>query len=170
MLAQSISFAMKTSSNSNFVFDTIDKYKNGIIMPSALTLRVEAVNSEWDLYVGSSTSAAGFWDVNNSYGNSGNSSVPVNILQARVFNVSNTALTGTSFFNLSDINNPTYLIGSNADDPAVLCTGQGTNVAGSYSSQPQCYTFKVDLKVTPGLNYRAGSYSLRVDFVLIQDL
>lgn len=170
LLAQSVSFAMKTSPNAGFVFDTIDKYRNGIILPAALTLKVESIGSEWDLYVGTNTSTGGFFDVINNYSSSGNSAVPVSVLQARVFNVSNTSLTGTSFFSLSDISNPVYLIGSAADDVAVTCNGQGTNIAGSYSSQPQCYTFKVDLKATPGLNYSAGSYSLRVDFVLIQDL
>jgi len=170
LLAQSVSFALKTSPNASFVFDTIDKYRSGIIIPSYLTLKVEATSTEWDLYVGTTTVTGGVFDVNSSYGTSGISAVPVNILQARVYNASNTSQTGTSFFSLSDISNPVYIIGSTANDAAIGCASSGTNIAGSYSSQPQCYTFKVDLKANPGLNYRAGSYALRVDFVLVQDL
>lgn len=169
LLGQSVSFALKTSPNQSFVFNTIDKYQKGIVLPSFLTLRVEAT-TEWDLYVGTTTIAGGFFDVNNSYGTSGNASIPVNILQARVYNSSNTSQTSTSFFNLSDLSNPVYVIGSAADNPAVACGSTNTNIAGSYTTQPQCYMFKVDLKATPGLNYRAGSYSLRVDFILVQDL
>lgn len=168
--AQSVSFALKTSPNINLVFDSIDKYRNGIVIPSFVTLKVETVGTEWDLYMGTTTNANGFFDVNTTYGTSGNSSVPVSILQARVYNASGTSQTGTSFFNLTDIATPVYLIGSTANDVAVNCSSSGTNVAGSYTTQPQCYSFKVDLKATPGLTYRAGSYSLRVDFVLIQDL
>lgn len=170
LLAQSVSFALKTSPNVSFVFDTIDKYNYGIVLPSFVTLKVETVGTEWDLYVGTTTTTGGVFDVNTTYGTSGISSIPVSILQARVYNASGTSQTGTSFFNLTDIATPVYLIGSAANDPAVACSGSGTNVAGSYTTQPQCYSFKVDLKATPGLNYKAGFYSLRVDFVLIQDL
>ena len=170
VLAQSVSFALKTSPNVSFVFDSIDKYKNGIVIPSFLTLKVETVGTEWDLYVGTSTTSSGFFDVNTAYGSSGIAAVPVNILKARAFNASGTSQTGTSFFDLTDIATPVYMIGSTANDVAVNCASAGTNVAGSYTTQPQCYSFKVDLKAAPGLNYKAGSYSLRVDFVLIQDL
>ncbi|MBC7912811.1 MAG: hypothetical protein H7Y07_01695 [Pyrinomonadaceae bacterium] len=170
LFAQSVSFALKTSPNANFVFDTINKYQNGITIPSLLTLKVEAVGTQWDLYVGTSTAVGGFFDINTAYGTSGISAVPVSILQARVSNASRTSPLNNSFFNLTDILVPQYLIGSSALDAAATCPALGTNTAGSYTSQPQCYTFKVDLKATPGLTYTAGSYSLRVDFVLMQDL
>jgi len=168
--AQSVSFALKTSPNIDFVFNTIEKYEQGIVMPSVLTLKVEAVSSEWDLYVGTTTITAGNFDLLNSYSTSGSAAIPVGILKARVYNTSNTSLTGTSFFNLTDIATPTYLIGSSSNDASANCGSTGTNVSGSYATQPQCYTFKVDLKATPGLTYRAGLYSLRVDFILVQDL
>jgi hypothetical protein len=168
--AQSVTFALKTSPNVGFTFDSIEKYKNGIILPSFVILRVESVGTEWDLYMGTTTVAGGFFDVNTTYGTSGNASLPVSILQARVSNASGTSQTGSSFFNLTDIATPTYLIGSAANDASVACGSAGANVAGTYTVQPQCYQFKVDLKATPGLTYRAGSYSARVDFILIQDL
>jgi hypothetical protein len=170
LTAQSVSFALKTTPSNSFIFDTIAKYQNGIILPNYLTLKVESTGTEWDLYVGATTSTGGIFDVNSVYGTSGNASIPVSILQARVTNTSNTSQTGSSFFNLTDIATPTYVIGTSADDAAIACGSTGANVAGSYTSQPQCYSFKVDLKATPGLTYKAGSYSLRVDFILVQDL
>jgi hypothetical protein len=168
--AQSVSFALKTSPSSTLTFDTFDKYQYGIVLPNFVTLKVETIGTEWDLYVGTTTTVAGVFDMNNSYGTTGSASIPVNILQARVYTTSNSTQTGTSFFNLNDIASPTYLIGSSANDAAITCGSVGTNVAGSYTSDPQCYNFKVDLKATPGLGYRAGSYSLRIDFILVQDL
>jgi hypothetical protein len=168
--AQSVSFALKTSPNVNLTFDSIEKYKNGIIVPNFLNLKVEAVATEWDLYVGTTTVTNGIFDTNYSYGTSGNPSVPVSVLQARVSNTSNTSQTGNTFFNLTDISNPVHLIGSNANDPTINCGSTGTNAPGSYTTQPQCYNFRVDLKANPGFDYKAGSYSLRIDFILIQDL
>jgi len=170
LAAQSVSFALKTTPNNSFIFDTIEKYQNGIILPNYLTLKVESVGTEWDLYVGTTTGTGGIFDINTAYGTSGNASIPVGILQARITNTSNTSQTGSSFFNLTDIATPTYVIGTSADDAAIACGSTGANAAGSYTSQPQCYSFKVDLKATPGLTYKAGSYSLRVDFILVQDL
>jgi len=168
--AQSVSFALKTSPSNSFVFDTFDKYKYGITQANFLNLKVEAVGTEWDLYIGSSTITSGYFDINTLYSTSGSSALPISILQARVHNTSNTTSTGTSFFNLTDISTPTYLIGSAADDATITCGTAGTNVAGSYTTQPQCYNFKVDIKASPGLTYRPGSYSLRIDFYIVQDL
>lgn len=170
LIAQSVSFALKTNPNTTITFNTFDKYQYGIVVPNFLSLKVEAVGTEWDLYVGTTSVSAGYFDLNNSYSTTGSAAIPVSILQARVHTTSNTSQTGTSFFGLTDIAAPTYLIGSSANDAAITCGTTGTNVAGSYISDPQCYNFKVDIKATPGLGYRSGSYSLRVDFILVQDL
>ena len=167
---QAVSLALKSSPNVNLQFDTMEKYRKGIILPAFLTLNVEATGTEWDLYVGTTTSINGFFDVISSYSTTGNTAIPVSILQARVHNSSNTSQTSTSFFNLSDLSNPVYVIGSAGNDVSIPCGTTGANGAGSYSSQPSCYSFKVDLKATPGFDYRAGLYSLRVDFILVQDL
>lgn len=170
LIAQTVNFALKTGPSVNFVFDSIDKYNNGIVIPSFLTLRVEA-GTKWDLYVGTNTSTGGFFDVNTSYSSTGISSIPVNVLQARISNASHTSPKDNVFFGLTDISNPEYLIGSPATDAASnVCPSSGTNTAGSYTTEPQCYTFKVDLKAKPGLGYRPGSYSLQIDFVIVPDL
>ena len=171
--AQSVNFDLKTSPNVDFVFNTIDKCVNGIIKPHALELNVNVTGAQWDLYIGSTTTVAGSWNVLSSYSTSGITPPPSNILQVRVYNGSNTPLTGGGFFPISDIGAPTYVIGSAGNDPAVNCADAipiGTNQPGDYSSDPSCYRFRVDLKLVPGLIYRPGFYSLRVDYVLIEDL
>ena len=173
LVAQSVNFDLKTSPNVDFTFNTIAKYVNGIIIPHALELNVNVTGVQWDLYIGTTTTAAGSWNVINSYSTTGITPPPTSILQARIYNSSNTPLTGGGFFPLSDIASPTYLIGSNANDPGVNCSDPspvGTNQPGSYTVDPGCYRFKVDLKLVPGMIYRPGLYTLRVDYVLIEDL
>ena len=171
--AQSGGFELTTSPNADFIFNTLEKYQNGIVIPHVLTLNVNVSGAQWDLYMGATTTTAGSWNVSATYSNVGISPPPVSILQARVYNLSNTQLTGGGFFPLTDVATPIYLIGSTANDPAVSCgdpVPTGTNVAGDYISSPSCYKFNVDLKVTPGFTYRPGFYTLRVDFYIIEDL
>lgn len=171
--AQSVSFDLKTSPNVDFIFNTMDKYENGIVIPHALELKVNVSGTQWDLYMGTTTTTAGSWNVTTTYSNVGISPLPVSLLEARVYNASNTQQTGGGFIPLSDVATPVYLIGSAGTDPGVNCgdaSPVGTNQPGDYITSPSCYKFNVDLKVTPGLTYRPGLYTLRVDFYLIEDL
>jgi len=171
--AQPVNFELTTGPNIDFTFNTIEKYINGIYVSHALDLNVNATGSEWDLYIGTTTTGPGIWNLVTSYSSTGNATPPVGLLQARVYNTSNTTITGTGFFPLTDIATPTYIIGSSADDPAVTCSDPspiGTNVIGDYLADPSCYKFRVDLKLVPGLTYKPGLYTLRVDFIVIPDL
>jgi hypothetical protein len=58
-------------------------------------------------------------------------------------------------------------------DPAINCSDSnptGTNTPGSYTTDPNCYQFRVDLRITPGLNYRPGLYNLQIEFIIAPDL
>ncbi len=173
MHGQSVSFDLKSSPNVDFTFNTIDKYINGITIPHALELDVNVTGSQWDLYVGTTSITAGSWNIVTSYSSTGISPPPANILQARIYNANNTPVNGGAFFPLTDIATPTYIIGSIANDVGVNCGDAspiGTNQPGDYTVDPECYRFKVDLKLVPGLSYRPGMYTIRVDFILIEDL
>ena len=166
-------FDLVSGPSVDFVFNTLDKYENGIIIPHVLELKVNVTGAEWDLYMGATTMTAGSWNTNATYSNVGINPIPISLLQARVYNASNTALTGSSFFPLTDVATPIYLIGSTADDPTVNCgdaSPLGTNTAGDYITSPNCYKFNVDLKIVPGFTYRPGLYTARVDFYIIEDL
>src|SRR6185503_9937354 len=173
LCAQSTSFDLKTTPNVDFIFNTLEKYQNGIVKPHALELKVNVTGVQWDLYIGCTTTAAGSWNVASSYSNSGITPPPVSLIEARIYNTSNTSQTGGGFFTLTDIAIPTYLIGSTADNDTVNCgdpVPTGTNQPGDYIASPGCYKFNVDLKITPGFAYRPGFYTARVDFILIEDL
>ncbi|MCU4177358.1 hypothetical protein [Carboxylicivirga sp. N1Y90] len=167
--AQSVSFDLKTSPTVNFDFNTVQKYISGVTIMNACELNIEAIGTQWDLYVGATTTVAGEWDVSAVYSPSG--TVPtIDILQMQFRNASNTSLV-PGFFPIQDILTPIYIIGSPAaPDPAINCPATGVNTAGNYLVSPGCYKFNVDLRVIPGFGLQPGAYSMRIDYILSQDL
>jgi hypothetical protein len=163
-------FDLQSAPNVDFVFNTFEKYENGIIIPHVLELNVNVVGAQWDLYMGTTTTTPGSWNELSTYSNVGTSPIPVGLLQARVYDIGGTTQTGGTFFPVSDVATPVYIIGSNIDDPAVSCGSAGANEPGDYLTSPSCYKINVDLKIDPGFNYRPGLYTLRVDFYIIEDL
>ena len=173
--AQAVNIDLATSSNVDFTFDNFFKLTYGIVIPNAIILNVEAVGTQWDLYVGTVTTAAGIWDNATFYTSTGNGSIPVGILQMRVHNLSNTQQI-SGYVPLQDIAISTLdIIGNHlsSPDPTVNCSDLihiGTNTSGSYAVDPQCYQFKVDLKLIPGIVYRPGLYTLQIEFIIAEDL
>ena len=167
--AQSVSFALTTSPNITFDFNTIQKYQNGITIMNACTLNIEAVGTQWDLYVGATTTNVGFWDVTTTYGSNG--TLPtIGIMKLQFRNASATSLM-SGFFALQDRSTPTYIIGtSSAPDVAITCPNLGTNTAGTYLTNPSCYKFNIDLRIVPGFTLRPGLYTIRIDYIIVQDL
>ncbi len=167
--AQSVNFAIKTSPAINLDFNTVQKYVSGITVMNVCELNIEAVGTQWDLYVGATTTVPGQWDVNSVYSATG-SVPPINILELQFRNASGTSQV-PGFFPIQDILAPTYIIGSPvAPDPTINCPAVGTNQAGNYLASPSCHKFNVDMRVVPGFGLQSGSYSLRIDYILVQDL
>lgn len=171
--AQTVAFVSKTSPSVDFTFNTMNKYTSGITLSNIMTLNIDASMTQWDLYVGATTTIPGEWDATTYYSNVGDDPA-VSMAEIQFRNQSNTSLV-SGFFPLTDIATPTDIIGDhlNAPDPAVNCDDvdpTGANTAGDYLSRPGCYKFNIDLRITPGLNYRAGLYTLRIDFILAPDL
>lgn len=172
--AQAVNIEISSDPNVQFNFTTIEQLLNGIVIPNAITVNIAADSTQWDLYAGSVTTAAGDWDVVQYYSTGGNGNVPVDILSMRVHNLSNTQIT-TGYIPLRDINtSPIEIIGNySLADPLINCSDfnhTGANAPGSYLTDPQCYQFRVDLKATPGINYRTGVYTMQIVFIVAQDL
>ena len=173
--AQTVDISIGGSSNVDFTFNTIQKLTTGIVIPNAFTVNVEAIGTNWDLYMGAVTAVAGTWDNAQYYATSGNGAPPVGLLQARVHNLSGTPQI-SGYVPLQDIAVSTLdIIGNHlsAPDPSVNCGDAspiGTNTPGSYLTDPQCYQFRVDLKVVPGMNYRPGLYTMQIEFIIAPDL
>ncbi len=173
--SQTVSIELASPPSVELTFDNINKLTNGVVIPNAITFNIEATGGQWDLYVGTVTAVAGIWDNSIYYTTSGNGAIPVNILQMRVHNLSNTSLI-SGYVPLEDVSTSTLdIIGNHliAPDPAVNCSDlihTGTNTPGSYITDPQCYQFKVDLKIVPGIIYRPGLYTLQIEYIIAEDL
>ncbi len=168
VVGQTVSFELKTSPNIIFDFNTIQEYINGITYMNAVTLNINTTE-RFDIYVGATTTNVGYWDVTSTY-STGGDPPPISILKLQFRNGSSTSLM-SGFFPLQDIASPTYIIGTNAaPDGSISCPNNGTNAPGDYLTSPSCYKFNVDLRIVPGFTYQSGLYTLRIDYVIIQDL
>jgi hypothetical protein len=167
ILAQSLDITITRGTMLDFTFNTIRQYTNGVIMASASEFQIDS-SVEWDLYVGTQTTAVGEWDVLSNYSSAGTSSVPVSILQIRAVSPGATSQQ-SSFFELQDNLSPVYLIGSGADD-LLTSSGVGTNDPGDGLNDPFTHKFRIDYKLTPSIGYTPGVYSLTIVFTVAEDL
>ena len=165
--AQTLDLAITKGSDLYFTFNTIRSYTVGGVLGNASEVTVEST-VEWDLYVGAETTVAGFWDLVQSYSDAGSDNIPVSILEVRA-NTPGLTSQQAAFFQLTDISAPTFLIGSNANDPNTG-TGIGTNVPGDWLSDPFSHRFRISYKLTPGFDYSPGIYTLTVLFTIAEDL
>lgn len=165
--AQDLNFDLKVSPSVNMVFNTIEKYEQGLVQYNFNQLNIVS-DVTWDLYVGANTSVPDLWDEEISYSNSG-ATPPLSILQLRVRNSNNTQQI-QDFFSLTDIALPTYLIGSSLSDNEKSCDELNSNMAGTYKTSPGCMSFDVDIMIKPGLEYRAGQYKVEIIYTIIENL
>src|SRR4051812_32141400 len=78
--AQTVDIDLISAPNVDFTFDSFYKLTNGIFIANAITFNVEAVGTQWDLYMGSNTTVPGVWDNVQYYGPSGDGAPSVGIV------------------------------------------------------------------------------------------
>lgn len=170
-LTGQVSFELKTSPDVDFTFSTVQQYQSGIVKANALELNVNA-SQNWELYVGAITDVADEWNNSVEY-SSGGAEPPISILELRFRNSNSTSLLN-GFTPISDVTIPQIVIGDGnlGAGATISCPAQGTNAPGDYLTSPGCYSFDIDMKITPGLSsgYKAGLYQLTIEFLLIEDL
>ena len=163
-----VSFEVISNPDVIFDFNTIDEYIRGITRMNAATLEITA-GHRFDIYVGAETTNIGFWDVIQSYSNTG-AAPTIDMVKIQFRNLNSTSQVA-GFFDLQDISTPTYIIGSAVvGDPDVNCPLNGTNMPGDFNANPRCYKFKVDLRIVPGFSYKSGLYYLEIKYFIIEDL
>lgn len=165
--AQTLNLEITKGTDLAFTFTNIRQYTSGVVMGNATEFTIDTT-VEWDLYVGTETFTAGEWDLIETYSSAGTTSVPVSILEIRADSPGRTSQQ-SAFFPLQDISTSTFLIGSNANDISVG-TGVGTNDPGDSISDPFTHKFRISYKMTPGINYAPGIYSLTILFTVAEDL
>jgi len=164
---QTLDLAITKGSDLVFTFNTIRSYTTGAVLGNASEVTVEST-VEWDLYIGTETTVPGFWDLLQSYSDAGEDNVPVGIMEVRA-NSPGLTSQEAAFFQLQDISNPVFLIGSSGNDPNTG-SGIGTNDPGDGTSDPFTHRFRISYKLSPGFDYSPGIYTMTVLFTIAEDL
>lgn len=158
------------STDAQFVFNTHQSILMGQIIPNALVLGVIAENTDtWNFSVYAEPDDGenpDEWEQILAYSNQGE--LPqIRDLEIRVRNNANTTLI-PEFTSMGNILDRLYIIPESVD--LIDCPGQGTNVPGSYLTDPACYRFRVDLRFKPSYGMQPGLYRLRIIYEIKENL
>lgn len=187
-----LSLTMTTSPQIDFVFSTVQEYKQGITRFNAVQLDVDATMA-WDLFAYASTDG---WTQVEQYSTNGNNFLPAEVLEIQC-NVPNAAAAPANFdamVSLAGLTNSAVV----ANVPTVATqyiagtfgTAVGESVApGTAASNPSTHQFRLDMSLKPGIpatfanstvllsaagnnvEYAAaGYYYIEVVYSLIEDL
>jgi hypothetical protein len=157
-----LDLTLVTNPNLDFVFSTIPQYQNGITKTNATELRVEATVA-WDLTVNAETAA---WEAFEAYSIAGTAIVPSSIISVRAIDGDLNSLIPT-FTPLIDADQTVIIGGPTGDavDPDF------PGAPGSYLTSPGSHQFRVDYRLSPGLEtYTAGYYGINLVYTLAEDL
>jgi hypothetical protein len=159
-----LDLTLVTNPNLDFVFSTIPQYQNGITKTNATELRVEATVA-WDLTVNAETAA---WEAFEAYSQAGNAVVPSSIISVRAIDAGLTSLIPT-FTSLVDAEQTAIIGGPTGDTGESIPDVPGA--PGSYLTSPSTHQFRVDYRLSPGLEtYTAGYYGINLVYTLAEDL
>lgn len=165
-----------TSGAINLNFDDFSKYRSGITISGATTLRLKVLpnnaSCKWSLRVyiennPASGTPVDQWETVSMYG-TGVNAPTLDLLSFKVYNGCGTPINNNIYQNFLPVNGAFIDI---INDITLTTAGNcGTNVngAGTYLSHPAEYTFMIDYRVLPGLNFSPGVYQLNLHFCLVE--
>jgi len=161
----------------NFSFQELSQYYGGITYSGSniLRLKVDPINGncKWSLKMIIDNNPAAptpfnEWETLFNYG-TGTTAPPINLLDVRVYNGCNTPISSGVYQTFPGGNGSEIIL---IDDVALIPAGScitNVNGAGSYLTNYNEYTFTIDYRITPNLNYSPGIYQLSVRFCLVED-
>jgi hypothetical protein len=162
--------------NVDFVFDDFSKYNGGITQSGTTTLRLKVLpnnpSCKWTLRVYIENNPGGGspvnqWETLSSYGN-GTDAPTLDLLAIKIYNGCGTPINSGVYQNFAAINGSFIDIVNDASlIPAGSCA-TNVNSAGSYLTDPNEYTFMVDYRIVPGLNFTSGYYQVVLHFCLVE--
>ena len=165
-----------TSGNVDFTFDDFSKYRSGITQSGTTMLRLKVLpnnaSCKWALrvYIENNPGAGtpvNEWESLSSYG-SGTTPPTLDLLAFKVYNGCGTPINNSVYQNFSPVNGSYIDIVNDATlIPAGSCTSN-VNGAGTYLSNPNEYSFMIDYRIVPGLNFTPGVYQLVLHFCLVE--
>lgn len=163
-----LDLTLVTDPNLDFVFSTIPQYQNGITKTNATELRVESTVA-WDLTVNAETDT---WEAFEAYSQAGSAAIPSSIIAVRAIDAAGNSLidgggAANVFFPLTDTDQLPII----GDVTGTVDVGDFPGAAGTYLTSPDTHQFRVDYRLSPGLDtYTAGYYGINLIYTLAEDL
>lgn len=172
-----VQFVPNTTVTADFTFDTFSKYLSGITYNAVATVRVQVdeqappdPNCKWLLRMEvDNNPAAGTnvtdWETRVDYSPTSSAPEPtIDILNVRVDNPCNTPFNAGVYQTFTNHGDQLDIIQNTG---VVITAGScvtNVNGPGSFYTNYDEFTFKVDLRISPGFNYRPGIYELELIF------
>lgn len=170
---------IESSPNIDFNFDTFGKYLGGVTQNGSTKVKVTVDNStrndaqcRWNLviYVENASVATANTEWEEIFSNSASGAAPkIELLQLRIRNNCNTALTGNQFFTVPALSGTPILVISNTGItiPAGSCT-TNVNGPGNPTANYSEFVFDIDYRILPGAGLKSGVFQLKVKYLLTE--
>ena len=185
-----LNLTMTTNPQVDFVFKTIQEYRQGITRFNATKLEVDATLA-WDLFVYANSDK---WTQVEAYSTNGNSYLPAEILEMESSVTSTAPVNINSFSSLLGLTNSTVAAGVPTVATQFLAGQVGTAAGESFApgtaaDNPTTHKFRIDMRLKPSIPAtfpnstvfltahgnneayaQAGYYYLEVVYSLVEDL
>lgn len=185
-----LNLTMTTNPQVDFVFKTIQEYRQGITRFNATKLEVDATLS-WDLFVYANSDS---WTQVEAYSTNGNPTLPAEILEMQSSVTSTAPVNINTFSSLLGLTNSTVAAGVPTAATQFLAGQFGTAAGESFApgtaaDNPTTHKFRIDMRLKPSIPAtfpnstvlltaggnnqayaQAGYYYLEVVYSLVEDL
>lgn len=160
----------------DFTFDEFSKYRSGITISGATTLRLKVLSNnsscKWALRVyiennPASGTPVDEWETLNTYGN-GTDAPTLDLLSFKVYNGCGTPINNNVYQNFAATNGAFLDIVNDVTLTAAGSCTTNVNGAGTYLTNPSEFTFMIDYRVVPGLSFSPGTYQINLHFCLVE--
>lgn len=181
----SVELFLEDQGNSMFIFDSFSSYQGGVPRTTVARLKVRVLDKEtpdtlcsWNLTIDLDNNGApsNQWEELHLYGDGSGQNPLLDIVEIRVTNDCLTSNDLSNFVSLNDIDDildiiePIIGVLEESDViPAGSCT-KNVNGAGDYISNYSEYTFKIELRINPGMSYNPGKFALTFNFRLEENI
>lgn len=181
----SVELFLEDTGNNEFVFDKFSSYEGGFPRKTIARLKIRVTDKttpdvlcSWNLKILLDNDGAPTDELEqlHLYGDGLGQNPLLSIFEIRAINDCMTSTDYSNFVPLSDVNNVLELIKPNSGTldisdiiNAGACT-QNVNGVGDYISNYSEFTFKIELRIKPGMTYNPGTFGLTFNFRLEENI
>jgi len=171
---------LENQGNNLFTFNDFSSYEGGFPRTTLARLKVKVENKpvvdplcSWNLYLNIDNNGAPIdeWEELNLYSNGLGQNPLLSILELKVTNDCETSHIDGNFIALTDVTDIIQIIKPMILDikPANSCV-ENVNGPGDYISNYQEFTFKIEIRIKPGMTFNPGRFALTFNFRLEENI